>query len=98
MDLEEVLSAEDVESSGPSGPLDPEAAHKALTAYMADYERRWLELSVPALRGLTPRQAAADPTRREDLVQLLASFPETDDPTAMSAGRLREALGITPHA
>lgn len=42
---------------------------------------------------MTPRQAAADPTRREDLVQLLATFPETDDPTATSAGRLRAALG-----
>lgn len=96
MHLEDGLPAdEDVESSGPSTPLDPESVREALIAHMAAYERKWLDLPVPALHGLTPRQAAADPTRREDLVQLLASFPDTDDPTEMSAGRLREALGLT---
>ena len=68
---------------------------EAMTAYTADYERKWLDLTIPALNGLTPRQAAADPTRREDLVQLLATFPDTDAPTEMSAGRLRAALGLT---
>jgi tetratricopeptide (TPR) repeat protein len=81
---------------GPSTVLDPNdpPVRDAMTAYIADYERQWLDLSIPALKGLTPRQAAADPTRREDLVQLLATFPETGDPTAMSAGRLRAALGL----
>ena len=69
---------------------------EALAAYMRDYEQKWLDLSVPALRGLTPRQAAEDPTRREDLVRLLSSFgDEHDNPTAMSPSRLRTALGLT---
>ena len=64
---------------------------------MRDYEQKWLNLSVPALQGLTPRQAAEDPTRREDLVRLLASFgDEPDNPMAMSPSRLRAALGLGP--
>ncbi|WP_328993247.1 hypothetical protein OG394_02950 [Kribbella sp. NBC_01245] len=34
-----------------------------------------LDESIPALAGATPRQAAGDPTRRDDLIKLLDSFP-----------------------
>ncbi len=67
---------------------------EAVTAYVAKYERDWLDMDIPALDGLTPRQAAADPTRRDDLIRLLATFPETDDPTQMSPARLRAMLGL----
>jgi hypothetical protein len=30
----------------------------------------------PALGGITRRDAAADPTRRDELARLIASFPE----------------------
>jgi SEC-C motif len=66
----------------------------ALAEQMRSYEEQWLDLPIPALAGRTPREAADDPTRRDDLVRLLASFPETDDPTAMSPARLRTALGL----
>jgi hypothetical protein len=67
-----------------------------MAAHMADYERSWLDMSIPALHGLTPREAADDPTRREDLLSLLASFgPDPDSPTQMSANRLRTALGLS---
>ena len=49
----------------------------ALAEHMRSYEEQWLDLPVPALAGRTPREA--DPTRRDDLVRLLASFPEGDD-------------------
>ncbi len=65
-----------------------------MAAYMQNYEQEWLDLPVPALSGLTPRQAADDPTRRDDLVRLLASFGDGDGPTEMSARRLRAALGL----
>jgi hypothetical protein len=84
----------------PSGWLsDAEVAadpdmHAALAEYNAKYERAWLDMELPALHGLTPRQAADDPTRREDLVRLLAGMPRTDDPTKMDAGRLARALGL----
>lgn len=41
-------------------------------------QARWLDDSIPALDGLTPRQAAADPTRREQLERLLAEFDRHD--------------------
>lgn len=37
-------------------------------------QERWLDDHIPALGGLTPRQAAADPTRREQLERLLTEF------------------------
>ena len=32
--------------------------------------------NAPALGGITRRDAAADPTRRDELARLVASFPE----------------------
>jgi hypothetical protein len=62
-------------------------------------EERWCDESVPALAGLTPRQAAADPTRRETLERLLDSFaPLAAGPEflGMRPDRLRQLLGIEP--
>jgi hypothetical protein len=42
-------------------------------------QARWLDDTIPALGGLTPRQAAADPTRREQLERLLAEFDSHDE-------------------
>ena len=49
---------------------------------------------IPALDGLTPREAASDPTRRDDLIRLLATFPAATDPTQMDPERLRTMLGL----
>lgn len=61
-------------------------------------ERRWLGEQIPALGGLTPRQAASDPAARETLVRLIDGFP---DPASLPAGafsmrpeRLRQELGL----
>lgn len=91
--LKESLPAEQ-----PAG-LD-QADSPELAAVLADavrrYEESWLDEPIPALSGHTPRQCAADPTRRDDLVRLLDSFgPDTGRPGAMSAERLRAALGLT---
>jgi hypothetical protein len=60
------------------------------------YEQSWLDESIPALGGVTPREAADDPTRRDDLVRLLDSFPDAgEDPGQRSVTRLRVALGLT---
>ena len=73
---------------------DPELA-AALQDYVRGYEQRWLDEPIPALGGVTPRAAAADPTRRDDLVRLLDSFPaDNGDPGQMSAARLRTDLGL----
>jgi SEC-C motif len=92
--------AASVAASTPSGevePLDPAdpAVAAALDGFIRDYERKWLDEPIPALAGHTPRQAAADPTRRDDLVRLLDSFPtHRDNPGVMNPDRLRAALDL----
>lgn len=75
-----------------SSPADLELA-AYLEQYMLDYERTWLDESIPALDGFTPREAAADPTRRGDLIALINSFPPPQ-PGTMNRDRLRAALGL----
>ncbi len=73
-------------------------------------QSRWLDDNVPALGGLTPRQAAADPTRREQLERLLSEFDRHADslldafahvdgvvgtPITYDTAELRRELGIT---
>jgi len=85
----------------PSDPHSfPEGAAEFMAQMIGDYERRWLDMSIPALAGLTPRQAAYDPTRREDLLALLTSFERAESPddmtsSFMSTARLRALLGLT---
>lgn len=84
-------------------PDDPEVA-AAVEEIRSRMEARWCEEAVPALGGRTPRQAAADPTRRESVVRLIASFPEPDVGAVSVNGlafgfrpdRLRALLGIDP--
>ncbi|WP_043823977.1 SEC-C domain-containing protein [Rhodococcus opacus] len=80
----------------PHQPVDPEDPEIAATLdeHIRRYEQQWLDEAIPALGGHTPRQCAADPTRRDELIRLLDSFPQQDRPGAMSAHRLREALGL----
>jgi SEC-C motif len=81
---------------------DPFEMTDEMTAAMAEImrakETQWLDEQIPALSGLTPRQAADDPTRREDLVALLNEFDhyETASPGLMTfdVSRLRKELGI----
>ncbi|MGH3709751.1 MAG: SEC-C metal-binding domain-containing protein [Pseudonocardiaceae bacterium] len=75
-------------------PANPEVA-AALDQFIRGYEQKWLDESIPALAGHTPRQAAADPTRRGDLIRLLDSFPtHQNNPGAMNPDRLRAALDL----
>ncbi|MGE0305930.1 MAG: YecA family protein [Acidimicrobiia bacterium] len=72
-------------------------------------QAQWLVDKIPALGGLTPRQAAADPIGREQLERLLAEFDRQDEqlgnlasgPAAMIGGpitydtaALRRELGL----
>ena len=78
----------------PFGVIDPEI-RAALEEYIRTYEENWLDNQIPALAGLTPREAAADPTRRPDLIALLASFDRDEEELGtMSSKRLRAALGL----
>jgi hypothetical protein len=67
-----------------------------MAAFIRQQEERWVDEPVPALAGLTPRQAADDPTRREDLIALLHEFDQAPPPGAATfdANRLRGLLGL----
>ena len=89
----EPVGMELASTRGPDLAEDPEV-HAAIADHIAQYETSWVDSPIPALRGLTPRQAAADPTRREDLERLLAEFPSTGSPLHMDAQRLRQLLDL----
>lgn len=76
----------------PSG-IPEEAVAEAISGLMRRYEESWPDEQIPALAGLTPRQAVADPTRRDDVVRLLRSFPPPT-PTSMNRERIAAALGL----
>jgi hypothetical protein len=99
----EVMSARQIDD-GEIDQSDEDLAFKnspEVQEYMANYiaemERKWVDEPVPALQGLTPREALADPARRKDLETLLREFGEPD-PSAryqgFSANRLRMLLDL----
>jgi hypothetical protein len=94
--VEDALADSDPADASPRQDLSDPVLRQALAEFIADHERRWLDESIPALGGRTPRDAAGDPIGREQLEQLLASFPEPapGDVGAMSPARLREALEL----
>ena len=76
----------------PPEPGSPE--YEAVAMVIAQHEANWVTDSIPALGGARPDEAAADPTRRADLIRLLDSMPQTEDPLVMSGLRLRRRLGL----
>lgn len=66
----------------------------ALESISRQFEQRWLDDNIPALRGMTPREAANDPIGRIELERLLNTFPPGNEPGTMNATRLRHALDL----
>ncbi len=60
-------------------------------------EEQWLSEQIPLLGGATPREAAADPTRIDDLRRLIDSFPAPAPPPGFSVDpdSLRRKLGLS---
>ncbi len=55
----------------------------------------WLDMRVPALGHLTPREAAETPAARERLTALLDHFEwQAEDGHPIPVARLRRALGL----
>jgi tetratricopeptide (TPR) repeat protein len=94
-DVQEAMSRSPVAAPGAIDPEDPSVA-AALTEFIRSQELAWLDAPVPALSGATPREAAADPTRRPDLLRLLDSYdiPTAPGAVSMDPARLRSALGL----
>ena len=92
---EAALAANPDDRPEPLDQNDPEI-REVLEQFVAEMEERWLDQSIPALGGRTPREAVKDPVGREEVEQLLASFPPMtgDEPGMMDPDRLRRALGL----
>jgi hypothetical protein len=75
----------------PDVPLSPEL-QQALQEYVESYEQSWVQESIPALGGMTPREALDHPEKRRDLLYLLDDMPDVAG--GMSADRIRRLLGL----
>lgn len=82
-----------------AAPPSPDLPPDVVAQICAQLEDRWLAEQVPALDGLTPREAVADPGVRPKLVSLLDDF-EWEERRAgsgqvgMRTARLRAELGL----
>src|SRR5262249_51911434 len=94
--FDEAMADLDVDDVRPRPDLQDPALREVLRQFVADHERRWLDESIPALGGRTPREAVLDPIGREQLQQLLDSFPipGPDDVGMFDPDRLRKALAL----
>jgi hypothetical protein len=102
--LSELRARQSEAGSPPSTPMDvedmPAGVVSALQDLVQQKETAWLDDHIPALGGLTPREAADDPTRRPDLIALLNEFDDYGDgllgTLTFDASRLRQRLGLSP--
>lgn len=91
---------DDLEEDHVVGAEMDKELREVLVAKMRVSAERWVEMQIPALGDLTPRQALDDPTRRQDLILLLKEFEAR--PTAAGADLaermpidyIRELLGL----
>jgi hypothetical protein len=98
---QEAMASRDASEPATPTDLPPEAVASALEAFMAEQEEHWVDEPVPALGGLTPRQAVADQARRTALEALLDDFDWMDAHAgpgdmgrSMDPARLRKLLGL----
>lgn len=80
----------------PAPAAEPEL-DELMERYIRDYEQRWVDEAIPALGGLSPREAAEQ--GGEALAELRALLDDLDwmhqrQDSAMSGERIREMLGI----
>lgn len=100
-DIDEAI-AEARDGPGGSGALDP-AEHpevaRALDEFIRRMEAGWVDEPIPALGGLTPRQALTDDAVRPELEALLDDMTwelrRAGRPGLMDPNRLRGLLGMT---
>ena len=93
LSLDEMMAAPREPSDERTSDNDPELA-AALATVMQERERRWVDEPVPALRGLTPRQAADDPVAREELERLLRTLDDRRGSGGFDTDRIRDLLGL----
>jgi len=76
---------------------------QAFEAHMEELEDKWLDKSVPVLKGLTPREALANPKVRDDLLRLVNEMEQNEKAAhavsgrrygGFKASRIRSKLGL----
>ncbi len=60
--------------AAPATPIDPDVEAEIVGRSLDAHYREWIDVPVPALGALTPREAARDPRHRRDLRALLEDF------------------------
>lgn len=74
------LKAPVAKTEGPGKDVLPkELEAQIIGKHLDEHYRRWPDLPVPALRGLTPRQAVSDPATRPLLDELLKDFENSEE-------------------
>ena len=96
--VERMLSERTGEAHPEPEPVDP-AVQEAIAEMMKRRWEAWFDESIPALEGLTPRQAARSEEGRELLEALLAFYDQSnqrnpDSPTHANTAELRRELGL----
>ena len=76
---------EDESDSNGAGGLSPEVAAQITREARRRHYEKWPDVALPALDGMTPRQAAATPTMRSRLIRLLKTI-EAHEQRADPAG------------
>ena len=70
-----------------------------MRGFIEQMERTWVDESIPALGGLTPREALVDPAVRPELEAMLDDMAWQERASSggtMSASRVRALLGLPP--
>jgi hypothetical protein len=88
------------EAAAPTGPPPEDVEGPALRELKQRMYADWLDDPIPVLGGLTPRQAARNPRRRDKLALLLRDLENRESRLPpgerVDVGVLREKLGLPP--
>ena len=100
-DVQDLMeAARDAQQSGqlPPAPEQSPELDEVTRQFREQYMQQWLDDDIPALGGITPRQAAADPKHHAALKSLLrdVEYHESRLPAAQQCDmrRLRKQLGM----
>ncbi|MEA1927893.1 MAG: zinc finger HIT domain-containing protein [Candidatus Auribacterota bacterium] len=70
-DINEIRDGESEDTSSSAGEIPPEINVQIMEKFYKEHYEKFLQEEIPALNGLTPPQAAADPESRPRLVELM---------------------------
>lgn len=99
MSFDEFMS-QDFSEAPPPQPVPPEEAEALMKEFFEKRHWEWLDESIPALGGKTPREAAQDPEGRAELIELLKSIEYTEERRRKAGepwfdvNKLRRELGL----